>query len=107
MLSPGLARTQPNSRTAQCLSNKRQVALACGMYSQDWNDYLVPNAPANDYRGWCNGMENWTTAAANININYYTTNCLAPYVGGGKSGFTSVRATPFPRIMATESGAFQ
>jgi type II secretory pathway pseudopilin PulG len=82
MLAPGFAHTQPNSRTVQCLSNKRQVALACAMYMRDWNDYLVPNAPAGDYRGWCNGQENWGMAAANTNRDYYTTNCLAPYVGG-------------------------
>jgi prepilin-type N-terminal cleavage/methylation domain-containing protein len=82
MLAPGFAHTQPNSRTAQCLSNKRQIAHACAMYSQDWNDYLVPNAPAGDTRGWCTGPENWGTAAANTNTDYYTTNCLARYVGG-------------------------
>jgi prepilin-type N-terminal cleavage/methylation domain-containing protein len=81
MLAPGFAHTQPNSRTAQCLSNKRQVALACGMYTGDWNDYLVPNAPAGDYRGWCNGQEGWGAQGPNTNRDYYTTNCLAPYVG--------------------------
>jgi type II secretory pathway pseudopilin PulG len=80
MLVPGLARTQPDSRSAQCLNNKRQVALACAMYSHDWNDYLVPNAIAGDSRGWCNGQENWAMANANINPDYYTTNCLARYV---------------------------
>jgi prepilin-type N-terminal cleavage/methylation domain-containing protein len=81
MLAPGLARTQPNSRTLQCLNNKRQLALACSMYTRDWNDYLVPNAPAGDTRGWCNGQENWAAANANTNLDYYATNCLGPYVG--------------------------
>jgi prepilin-type N-terminal cleavage/methylation domain-containing protein len=80
MLASGLARTQPDVRAAQCLSNKRQVALACVMYTHEWNDYLVPNAPAGDFRGWCNGQENWTTAGANTNTDYYTSNCLARYV---------------------------
>jgi prepilin-type N-terminal cleavage/methylation domain-containing protein len=82
MLAPGFAHTQPNSRTVQCLSNKRQLAVACAMYMRDWNDYLVPNAPVNDTRGWCSGMVNWTTAPANTNRDYYTTNCLAAYLGG-------------------------
>jgi prepilin-type N-terminal cleavage/methylation domain-containing protein len=81
MLAPGFAHTQLNARTAQCLSNKRQVALACAMYMRDWSDYLVPNAPAGDFRGWCNGQESWGTSGANINPNYYTSNCLAAYVG--------------------------
>jgi hypothetical protein len=80
MLAPGLAHTRPNVRLIQCLSNKHQLALACSMYSHDWNDYLVPNAPASDTRGWCSGMENWYSAGPNTNLNYYTTNCLAPYV---------------------------
>jgi prepilin-type N-terminal cleavage/methylation domain-containing protein len=80
MLATGLAHTRPNVRLIQCLSNKHQLALACSMYSHDWNDYLVPNAPASDTRGWCSGMENWYSAGPNTNLNYYTTNCLAPYV---------------------------
>jgi prepilin-type N-terminal cleavage/methylation domain-containing protein len=79
MLAPGLARTQPDVRAAQCLSNKRQLAAACAMYSHDWNDYLVPNASAGDVRGWCNSQVNWGSAPANINPDYYKTNCLGPY----------------------------
>jgi prepilin-type N-terminal cleavage/methylation domain-containing protein len=82
MLAPGFAHSQPNSRTAQCLSNKRLVAMACAMYTADSNDYLVPNAPAAAATGWCIGQENWGSTAANTNRDYYTTNCLAPYVAG-------------------------
>jgi type II secretory pathway pseudopilin PulG len=81
MLAPGLAHTRPNVRLIQCLSNKHQLALARSMYSHDWTDYLVPNAPASDTLGWCNGQENWGAAVANTNLDYYTTNCLAQYVG--------------------------
>ena len=80
MLAPGLARTQADVRAAQCLSNKHQLAAACAMYTHDWYDYLVPNASAGDYRGWCGGQENWGAANANTNQAYYTTNCLGPYV---------------------------
>jgi type II secretory pathway pseudopilin PulG len=82
VLTPVLAHTQPSSRTAQCLSNKRQLALACAMYPGDWNDYLMPNAYAGDPRGWCSGLENWSSSSANTNTDYYTTNALARYVGG-------------------------
>jgi prepilin-type N-terminal cleavage/methylation domain-containing protein len=80
ILAPGLAHTQPDVRAAQCLSNKHQLAAACAMYTHDWSDYLVPNAPAGDWRGWCNGQENWQTASPNTNPDWYKTNCLGPYV---------------------------
>ena len=42
VLPLALAHTRPDVRAAQCLNNKRQLALACVMYSHDWNGYLVP-----------------------------------------------------------------
>ena len=55
------------------------------MYSGDFNDWLVPNAPVgNTYgNGWCApNSENWGMALANTNEIYYTTNTLAPYISG-------------------------
>jgi prepilin-type N-terminal cleavage/methylation domain-containing protein len=80
LLLPALARAKAKAMTIQCLNNRHQTALACAMYNHDWNDYLVPNAPAGDPRGWCNGSENYLMAGPNINLDYYTTNCLGPYV---------------------------
>jgi prepilin-type N-terminal cleavage/methylation domain-containing protein len=85
-LVPGFAHTQPSSRTAQCLSNKRLLQSACAMYTADFNDILVPNASvsAGGRLGWYNGTmgENWTTSNGNTNPLAYSTNCLAPCVGG-------------------------
>jgi prepilin-type N-terminal cleavage/methylation domain-containing protein len=92
MLLPALARAKVQAQITKCLSNKHQIQLACAMYNQDYNDYLVPNAPAGvaGTNGWCDGSmgEDWTNAPANIDPTYYSgsaihvANCLAPYVAG-------------------------
>jgi prepilin-type N-terminal cleavage/methylation domain-containing protein len=80
MLLPALSRAKIKAKTAQCMSNKRQLQIACAMYSGDWNDYLVPNAPAGYGQGWCDKSENWLLGNANTNVDNYNTNCLALYV---------------------------
>jgi prepilin-type N-terminal cleavage/methylation domain-containing protein len=84
MLLPVLSRTKIKAGTTQCLSNKKQVEIACVMYSGDCNDGLVPNADASaaGAQGWCKGnmAENWTTAQGNTNLDAYVNNCLASYV---------------------------
>jgi prepilin-type N-terminal cleavage/methylation domain-containing protein len=80
LLLPALAKAKGKAMTTQCLNNRHQTALACAMYTHDWNDFLVPNAGAGDYRGWCNGSENWQVTGANTNLDFYRTNCLGAYV---------------------------
>ena len=87
MLLPALARAKVRAAMTQCLSNKKQLTVACTMYYGDFNDYLVPNSPlgANFAAiGWCACLsgENWTTSNENTNQNTYLTNCLAPYLSG-------------------------
>lgn len=80
MLLPALAKAKTKAVSTKCLSNKRQIQIACAMYNSDFSDYLVPNAPAGNANGWCNGQVNWGSAGANIDPVFYKTNCLAPYV---------------------------
>jgi len=84
ILLPVLQQAKVRALVIECINNKKQLAIACTMYPNDFNDYLIPNAllgPISDY-GWCcsaNG-ENWTTSTENINPLSYTTNCLADYL---------------------------
>jgi len=85
ILLPALARAKMRALTSQCLANKRQIAIACSMYSNEFNEWLVPNAllGADAVYGWCNSNkgENWGSSTENTDPNPYLTNCLAPYVG--------------------------
>jgi prepilin-type N-terminal cleavage/methylation domain-containing protein/prepilin-type processing-associated H-X9-DG protein len=90
MLLPALGAAKQKAYQTQCLSNKKQMATADTMYSNDYQDYLVPNAGSSvsgaskigGDQGWCNGTkwENWTTSDSNTNPIYYTTNCLAQFI---------------------------
>ena len=83
ILLPVLNAAKVRAEAIQCLSNKKQLATACAMYPDDWNNYMVPNAPLGVLAsyGWCDSVsgENWTESAENTNLLTYTTNCLADY----------------------------
>jgi type II secretory pathway pseudopilin PulG len=80
--APALAKSGGKAGRINCINNKRHIQAACAMYSAEFNDWLMPNAPAGYVGGWCGGNSDvdWGSAPANINPNYYTTNCLGPYV---------------------------
>jgi prepilin-type N-terminal cleavage/methylation domain-containing protein/prepilin-type processing-associated H-X9-DG protein len=52
MLLPALARAKLKATQAVCLSNQKQIGLACTMYADDNNDRIVPN---NDGGGFWSG----------------------------------------------------
>ena len=86
MLLPALSKAKAKAQQTHCLSNKHQITVACSMYNNDWEDFLVPNAPVSassggTFVGWCPGTENWGTSPWNINVDAYKTNCLGPYAG--------------------------
>jgi len=68
ILFPVFARAREKARQTSCLSNVKQMGLASVMYSQDYDDMIVPS-----YIQWSNGK--------NYTIWYGTTGALAPYTG--------------------------
>ncbi len=82
MLLPALAKAKCKATRTRCISNKHQIQVATSMYTHDWNDWLVPNAPAQvSADGWCKGALDWGISSGNWDENQYQGNCLAPYVG--------------------------
>lgn len=67
VLLPVLQKAQGRARTAQCLNNKKQMALAWVMYSGDNNDWLMPNADETvdtNYTIWVRGQMTWNMGGA-------------------------------------------
>jgi prepilin-type N-terminal cleavage/methylation domain-containing protein/prepilin-type processing-associated H-X9-DG protein len=57
MLLPALAQAREKARQAKCINNLRQIALACIMYSNDYNGWAPDNdwgGPPGTYRSWAN-----------------------------------------------------
>jgi prepilin-type N-terminal cleavage/methylation domain-containing protein len=83
ILLPVLNAAKVRAEAIQCMNNKKELATACAMYPDDWNNYMVPNAPLGPLAGygWCDSAigENWTGSPENTNLLTYTTNCLADY----------------------------
>jgi prepilin-type N-terminal cleavage/methylation domain-containing protein len=89
MLLPALSKAKAKAFLTQCLSNKHQITVACQMYQNDWNDFLVPNAPVQsqiggEWVGWCPGSESWAASQYNNNYDLYKTTVFGPYVSDPK-----------------------
>ncbi|HEY3863905.1 MAG TPA: type II secretion system protein [Verrucomicrobiae bacterium] len=91
MLLPALSKAKDQGIQAQCISNKRQLQLGWRLYSDDFQNYMLPNAPltygpALSNYVWCpcaNGGENWLAYPDNTNVLWYKQTILAPYEVNG------------------------
>ncbi len=83
MLLPALSAAKAKAYQIQCVSNLKQLQLGWQMYAVDNNDRLIANSPLSAGYSWCGGSaEAWAANDANINLDYYRTNMMAPYMGG-------------------------
>ncbi len=95
LLLPGLAKAKDQTIKIRCLSNIKQVELACHLYAADNRGCLVTNTSGTptdypvstvsplDYTGWCVGMEDWASgnpAGANTNRQYLKDTALGHYI---------------------------
>lgn len=85
ILLPALAASKARAVALNCMNNNKQLSMAWFIYSQEFNDNLVPSTDV--YTGgvtpnWCVGIETWDTSKINTNINALVQDnlcLLAPY----------------------------
>ena len=94
LVIPALAKGNAGSREAICLSNHRQLAMACILYSQDFNDRLPNNytIPGTDtaitsgrFDNWANNVMTWSATASledvsNTNVYWAQKGLLSAYL---------------------------
>src|SRR6185437_3820743 len=83
MLLPALSRAKMKAEGIRCISNMKQMQTAWLMYSSDYNEFMVPNAPLGAPAGypWVNpNFEGWGSLDANTNIAALRAGLLAPFL---------------------------
>ena len=58
ILLPTLASARERGRTADCLSNQKQIMHAFAMYCNDHDGWMVPTESQDYKRRWCGNLEN-------------------------------------------------
>ena len=88
MLLPALSKAKTRAILIQCMSNKKQLGLACLMYTVDNGDRYPINSDKsttyNNTPSWVTGWLDWTTHPDNTNIANLVENnkaLLGNYVG--------------------------
>jgi len=86
LLLPALSKARHSAWTAACLSNKRQLGIACQVYADDHQGYLVLNGrrPPNTINNVCHMQAWWTTGGDYQTNELHLTGdkvLIAPYLG--------------------------
>jgi prepilin-type processing-associated H-X9-DG protein len=83
MLLPALSRAKKKAQAAGCQNNLAQLQKGALMYCHDFNDYMIPNAPAGApaSQSWCGGgSQDWLLSNDNTNVNQYYNSIMSPYM---------------------------
>jgi len=84
LLLPALGRAKKKAEGVSCQNNLYQLQRGAAMYSHDFSDYMIPNAPAGapPAQSWCGGgTQDWLLSRDNTNLVPYYQSIMAPYMG--------------------------
>jgi prepilin-type N-terminal cleavage/methylation domain-containing protein/prepilin-type processing-associated H-X9-DG protein len=88
LLLPALARAKAKADCLTCLNNERQLALACAIYTSDFNERLPYNLGSseigwtiqrNQFLNWTSSMMDWNDTPDNTNTVLLTEGGIGPY----------------------------
>ena len=90
MLLPALSRAKMKAEGIRCVSNMKQIQTAWIMYTDEFNGFMVPNAPSTlpgplwATYPWVNpSPEDWHFGTANTNVQALRAGLLAPFLNNG------------------------
>ena len=90
MLLPTLARAKCRAYATMCMSNTKQLMVACRMYADDNDDQLINNFGAGwvnttitdgTYANWVNNNMGWSADTMNVDFKLIQNGILAPFLG--------------------------
>jgi prepilin-type N-terminal cleavage/methylation domain-containing protein len=85
ILLPVLNAAKERAEAANCMNNKRQLELACTMYTSDNNDYLPFNPDQSCTNlgtpPWVSGIMSWTSSSMNTDTTYLVSTTLSSMAG--------------------------
>jgi prepilin-type N-terminal cleavage/methylation domain-containing protein len=91
LLLPALSRAKESARTANCLSNERQLQTAWQMYLDENSDRCVNNHGIGETRtrqqNWANNIVDWHDSEGNTNTLQITEAKLGSHVGKNAAVF--------------------
>ena len=91
LLLPALGRVKAKGKSTICLSNHRQLMLACLLYTGDYEDAFPYNLGDDEtekwvalgqYRNWVNNLLSWELDSDNTNLTLITKGGIGPYCSG-------------------------
>src|SRR6185437_1072728 len=93
LLLPALNRSKGRARGILCANNRKQLAYAWTMYSDDNNSQLAYNQPTSgngsisgfggipsaNTNNWVNNVMNWETTSGNTNLDFINQSIIGDY----------------------------